>query len=384
MRLTDVRALLGSASGRPADPSQLPHRHPHRLHDGADAVGAAPSRLPARPRRRRLPAARARRRRRRAGPQPDDRRARRPQRGPPAPARRDRGRDRDAGRHLHRRQRAHRPAPAARRTPRRAARRPRPDHRPGRCAAGSSSSTRSSRSTSRTSRPAGSVWRRRSRSTRRAGRGPSAAAGGPGIRPPFLTIRSSRGRSDDVALADLVAFFRDPVKGFFRALELTLPWDVEAVSDAMPVEIDNLEAVGCRRPDARRHAPRHPPRPGAEAEWRRGVLPPGQLGWRKATEIREEAMQLAIAALTHRQVDAACPRHRRRPRRWPTAHRHGDPRVRRPAGPVSYSRLDAKQLLESWIRLLALAAHDPDHNWTALTIGRPPGAPPRHSAFWGR
>ena len=32
------------------------------------------------------------------------------------------------------------------------------------------------------------------------------------------------------------------------------------------------------------------------AEWRRGTLPPGQLGWRKATEIRDQAMQLAIAA----------------------------------------------------------------------------------------
>jgi len=39
---------------------------------------------------------------------------------------------------------------------------------------------------------------------------------------------------------------------------------------------------------------------------------------------------------------------------------------------VGYSRLDGKHLLESWVRLLALAAHLPDHNWTALTIGRAP------------
>ena len=40
----------------PAHPGQLPHRQPHGVLDGADAVGAAPGGLPARPRRRRLPA----------------------------------------------------------------------------------------------------------------------------------------------------------------------------------------------------------------------------------------------------------------------------------------------------------------------------------------
>jgi exodeoxyribonuclease V gamma subunit len=39
---------------------------------------------------------------------------------------------------------------------------------------------------------------------------------------------------------------------------------------------------------------------------------------------------------------------------------------------VGYSKLDGKHLLDSWIRLLALGAHDPDHNFTAVTIGRPP------------
>ena len=43
-------------AGRPPDPRQLPHRHADGLHDGADALGAAPGGLPARARRRRLPA----------------------------------------------------------------------------------------------------------------------------------------------------------------------------------------------------------------------------------------------------------------------------------------------------------------------------------------
>ncbi len=192
--------------------------------------------------------------------------------------------------------------------------------------------------------------------------------------PPFLdrplTEPANRSGTDDIALDDLVRFFRDPVKGFFRALDLTLPWDVDAVSDAMPVEIDQLETwgVGDRMlADMLRSI--HPDT-AREIEWRRGTLPPGQLGWRKATEVRETAMNLAIAALTHRQVE-------------PKAHDvditlRGGRRLTGTLTPVygdrlvavGYSRLDGKHLLESWVRLLALAAGHPDHNWTALTIGR--------------
>ena len=138
----------------------------------------------------------------------------------------------------------------------------------------------------------------------------------------------------------------------------------------MPVEIDSLETwgVGDRmladmvrgvHPDVAR-----------QMEWRRGTLPPGQLGWRKATEVREIAMQLAVAALTHRQVasqahdiDVILADGRRVT--GTVTPVYGDRLVA-----VGYSRLDGKQLLESWIRLLALAAQHPDHNWTALTIGR--------------
>ena len=190
--------------------------------------------------------------------------------------------------------------------------------------------------------------------------------------PGFLDAPLPAPESDDIALADLVGFFKDPVKGFFRALDLTLPWDVDGVSDAMPVEIDALETwgVGDRMlADMLRGI--HPDQ-ALGAEWRRGALPPGQLGWRKAGEVRDAAMQLALAALTHRQVA---------PSAYDVDVRLDDGRrITGTVGPVygdrlvavGYSRLDAKQLVESWVRLLALAAHDPDHNWTALTIGRAP------------
>ena len=56
------------AAGRPAHAGQLPHRHSDGVHDGADALGAAPCGLPRRPRRRRLPASRLSGRRRRPRP----------------------------------------------------------------------------------------------------------------------------------------------------------------------------------------------------------------------------------------------------------------------------------------------------------------------------
>jgi exodeoxyribonuclease V gamma subunit len=140
----------------------------------------------------------------------------------------------------------------------------------------------------------------------------------------------------------------------------------------MPVEIDQLETwgVGDRMLDDMLRGIH--PDTAREIEWRRGALPPGQLGWRKATEVRETAMNLAVAALTHRQVpakaydvDVALPGGRRLTGTITPVY--GDRLVA-----VGYSRLDGKHLLESWVRLLALAAGHPDHNWTALTIGRSP------------
>ncbi|CAN5411119.1 exodeoxyribonuclease V subunit gamma [soil metagenome] len=194
-------------------------------------------------------------------------------------------------------------------------------------------------------------------------------------KPEFLAHPLALPAATDVALADLLAFFRDPVKGFFRSLDVTLPWEADGISDAMPVEIDELESwgVGDRmladmlrmiHPDAAR-----------QAEWRRGHLPPGRLGWRKAGEGRETAMSLAVAALTHRQVaprahdvDVTLPGGRRLT--GTVSPVYGDRLVA-----VGYSKLAGKHLLESWVRLLALAAHDEDHNWTALAIGRAPRGP---------
>ncbi|MEO6794567.1 MAG: exodeoxyribonuclease V subunit gamma [Mycobacterium sp.] len=174
----------------------------------------------------------------------------------------------------------------------------------------------------------------------------------------------------DVELDELARFFKDPVKGYFRALDYTLPWDVEGVQDNMPVEIDSLQqwTVGDRML-ADMLAGMHPD-DAANAEWRRGTLPPGRLGMRTACDIRDLSRALAEAAFEHRSGD-------------PDAY---DINVdlgggRRLTGTVSgvyrtrtvsvvYSRLAGKHLLGAWIPLLALSAQHPETQWNALCIGR--------------
>ncbi len=150
--------------------------------------------------------------------------------------------------------------------------------------------------------------------------------------PKFISSLLPPPPADDVILADLVAFFKDPVKGFFRALEFTLPRDVDGVQDAMPVDINALEewTVGDRMlSDILRGMTADQAR---QAEWRRGTLPPGQLGWRKAAEIRDQAGLLATEARQHRSGGRAGLRCRH-PSRWrAAAHRHGIPGVRRAPG----------------------------------------------------
>jgi exodeoxyribonuclease V gamma subunit len=170
-------------------------------------------------------------------------------------------------------------------------------------------------------------------------------------------------------LADLAAFFRDPVKGFYRALDFTLPWEVDGVEDAMPVDINALEewTVGDRMLDDMLHG--MDPAQARDAEWRRGMLPPGRLGWRKATEICEQAAMLAGAARAYRTAE---------PDAIDVNVDLGGRRLTGTVSPVfgdrlvsvTYSKLDGRHLLQSWIPLLALLAHDPTRDWTAICIGR--------------
>jgi exodeoxyribonuclease V gamma subunit len=201
-------------------------------------------------------------------------------------------------------------------------------------------------------------------------RAAQVSTGERGEHPKFISGPLPPLPTEDVILADLVGFFKDPVKGFFRALEFTLPRDVDGVQDAMPVDINALEewAVGDRMlSDMLRGMSSDQAR---QAEWRRGTLPPGQLGWRKATEIRDQSGLLAAEARQHRQADG---------RAYDVdIDLGGGRRLTGTVSPVygerlvsvTYSKLDGKHLLESWILLLALLAHEPDRDWSAVCVGR--------------
>ncbi len=196
------------------------------------------------------------------------------------------------------------------------------------------------------------------------------AAGHRAPRPQLLGEPLPAPPPDDVALDDLIGFFRDPVKGFFRALDYTLPWDVDAVDDAMPVEIDALQEwkIGDRMLDDMLRGMSAVQ--AQHAEWRRGSLPPGRLGWRKAQEVAARSAALAAAAQRHRtprhdaiDVDIAVGAGRRVTGTVPRLY----------AGrmvSVTYSKLDGRHLLESWIRLAALAVAHPGREWSAVCIGR--------------
>jgi len=189
-------------------------------------------------------------------------------------------------------------------------------------------------------------------------------------RPRFAAGLLPAPERSDVSLADLVAFFKDPVKGFFRALDYTLPADVEGVDDAIPVDINALEewTVGDRMlTDMLRGMS---PERALSAEWCRGTLPPGQIGWRTARTVRDRAALLAADAAKVRDVPA-------RAVDVDVAVGSG----RRLTGTVSpvfgqrllsvtYSKLGPKHLLAAWIPLLALCAHAPEIDWSAVCIGR--------------
>ena len=187
---------------------------------------------------------------------------------------------------------------------------------------------------------------------------------------PFFVDPLPEPPHDDVALTDLLAFFKDPAKGFLGALDYLLPRQVEDLDDEMPVEIDALAewTVGDRM--LRDMLKGMPPDTAANAEWRRGTLPPGRLGMRKALEIRDRAADLARAALTHHLPDVDA---------YDVDVDLGD--GRRLSGTitpvfggstvsVTYSKLSPNHLLQAWIPLVALSAVAPAGNFSARCIGR--------------
>ncbi len=336
----------GPAAGGPPHPRQLPHRPSHRLHPAADALGAPSRRLPARARRRRLPAQGPARRRRPHARPPAPGRARPAQRGPTAPARRPAGRGRAPDRHLQRQRRAHQRAASGGRPGRRAARRGRRHRalrgwRPGarrrswsaiRC----SPSTRATSSRGRS--PARGPW-----SFDSAALAGARALAGPRSEPrPFLTAALPQRPAAVVELADLVRFVEHPVRAFMRQrLGISLYSAADEIEDELSVELDGLQrwGVGQRLLEARLRGIEA--RTAILAEIARGTLPPGVLGKpviddvspivagivdRAQTVVAEVGGAGGIGVMGGDPIDVRVALDDGR-----AAQRHGDRRQRRPA-----------------------------------------------------
>ena len=175
---------------------------------------------------------------------------------------------------------------------------------------------------------------------------------------------------EEVSLADLQEFFAHPVRSFMRhRLRVTTPYDVEETKDAIPITLDGLEKwdVGDRL--VRDVLAGGDPQAAMLAEQLRGLLPPEELGAAMLTDIVKRVRPLVEAAVPLRTGPA---------RTLDVDIDLGDRRLTGTVGKVfgnslvsvSYSSLGAKHRLAAWLDALALAAGQPDENWTAHTIGR--------------
>ena len=86
----------------------------------------------------------------------------------------------------------------------------------------------------------------------------------------------------------------------------------------------------------------------------------------------------------YRNADAQAVRRRHRPGRGRRLTGTVSPVFGDRLVSVTYSKLDGRHLLESWIPLLALLAHDPGRDWSAVCIGRAKkGTTPRRRGWAG-
>jgi exodeoxyribonuclease V gamma subunit len=190
-------------------------------------------------------------------------------------------------------------------------------------------------------------------------------------RPPLSALDLGPVPAGDVDLADLIDVVTNPVKAFLRRrLEIDLPREEDDLNDSMPVALSGLELwqVGDRmlqeiiRGRALDDA--------VQAEWRRGALPPGRLGWRLVQQVAAAVGPLAETFEASTQGMEAHARDLRvelgdgRQLTGAVTGLYGNRLVR-----VGYSRLKAKQRLEAWISLVALSAAQPGA-WVSRAIGR--------------
>ncbi|MGW1738022.1 exodeoxyribonuclease V subunit gamma [Nocardia sp. NPDC001965] len=200
--------------------------------------------------------------------------------------------------------------------------------------------------------------------------GAGAIAGTP-VAPPRLLTRNLPGAEiTEVGLAELVAFLEHPVRGFlWQRLGVRVPDQEDEIADRLPIEFGGLDtwALG-ERMLAARLAGADPAELRA-AEWRRGILPPAELG-RAVLEQVERTVETLVRAAgpdyaqPPRDIDIALDLGEGRRLTGTVADVHGELLVR-----TTYSRVAPKHRIAAWVSLLALAGTE-DRAWRAAVTGR--------------
>ncbi len=209
-----------------------------------------------------------------------------------------------------------------------------------------------------------------------AGRGPREDRA-PFLREPLAPVGSDEA-GPEVDLDDLVATLEHPVKWFLRRrLQVSLAAETDDVDDRLPLELEPLGQwpLGERLLGALLDGV--DPRQALNVEWRRGEVPPKELGRATLLAVQEKVLPVAQAA---RRYVADAPSGvdltatvRGGAVVTGTVHDVHDGVVLR----STFSKLGPKHRLRAWVQLLALVAARPEVPWRAVTVGRAPVRAPR-------
>lgn len=201
----------------------------------------------------------------------------------------------------------------------------------------------------------------------------------------------SAGGRPDVELDDLVRLLENAPRWFAQhTLDVGLVIEEDDVEDRLPLALTGLAGWGVGDRVLRAALSGVEPNRALQAEWRRGQVPPRELGRSALQEVIRSVGPLRVAAVeAAREADAAAGR--------PVSQdvlssaetvdvRAVLPDGRTLVGSVpgvhgarvvrtEYSRLGPKHRLRAWVQALALRVSDPDRPWDAVAIGRSPRGP---------